>query len=57
VTFQYDGNKIINFSGFELNNDENKNKTTGSAAFDNFKKNFSNNPTKKERIVFLLIYF
>jgi len=52
-TFQYDGNKIINWSGFELNNDENKNKIAGNAAFGNFYKTVSNNPTNKEIEEFL----
>jgi hypothetical protein len=52
-TFQYDGNKIINWSGFELNNDENNNKSAGFVAFGNFYKTVSNNPSKKEIEEFL----
>ena len=53
VTFHYDGNKIINWSGFELNNDENKNKIAGFVNYGNFYKTVSNNPTNKEIEEFL----
>jgi len=48
VTFQYDGNKIINWSGFELSNDENRNTVAGYVASGNFYKTVPNNPTKQE---------
>jgi hypothetical protein len=48
VTFQYDGNKIINWSGFELSSDENKNTTAGFVDYGNFYKIVPNNPTKQE---------
>jgi hypothetical protein len=53
VSFQYDGNKIINWSGFELNNDENNNKSAGFVDYGNFYRTVSNNPTKKEIEEFL----
>jgi len=47
-TFQYDGNKIINWSGFELNSDKNLNTAAGFVASGNFYKIVPNNPTKQE---------
>jgi len=48
MTFQYDGNKIINWSGIELNNDENRNKNAGLVDYGNFYKTVPNNPSKKD---------
>jgi len=48
TTFQYDGNKIINWSGFELNSDENINTDAGYVISGNFYRTVSNNPTNVE---------
>ena len=53
VTFQYDGNKIINWSGFELSSDELKNKTAGFVDYGDFYRTVSNKPTNVEIETFL----
>ena len=48
ITFQYDGNNIIDWSGFELSNDDSINKENGHVTSGNFYKTVPNNPSKKD---------
>ena len=47
-TFNYDGNKNINWTGFELNNNENVNTKAGFVANGTFYKTVPNNPTQED---------
>ena len=46
--FNYDGNKNINWTVFELNNNENQNKNAGYVSTGQFYKTVPNNPTQED---------
>ena len=47
-TFNYDGNKNINWTGYELNIEENVDKQAGNVANGTFYKTVANNPTQED---------
>ena len=52
-TFEYDGNNIINWTGTELNNNENVNKNAGGVFGGTWYKTVPNNPTQEDIDKFL----